>query len=253
MSQPRCEVIGDCTLWLGDCLTLRAQFDTDWAVVSDPPYGMSFDFTKERVNRTAGLRWGHGKTGTIPCRWTSSVHGDTEPFDPTLWLQYRHVILWGANHYTSRLPENACWLVWDKRDGTTSDNHSDCEMAWTNLSGPARLYRHLWRGVMRAGAENAVHGPKLHPAQKPVSLLAWCVAMTQGTVLDPYMGSGSTAAACILLGRPFVGCEIDPHWHTIACRRIEAAYKQPDLFIEHAKHQAATQQPLFPEVPICPS
>jgi site-specific DNA-methyltransferase (adenine-specific)/modification methylase len=96
--------------------------------------------------------------------------------------------LWGADHYYHQLPPAGAWLVWDKRDGSTSDDHADCEMAWTNIPGPARLWSQKWRGVIRAGEENVVHGPKCHPAQKPAALMQWCVEKTTGVVLDPFMG-----------------------------------------------------------------
>src|SRR5262245_41779006 len=92
----------------------------------------------------------------------------------------------GANHYASRLPDSPAWLVWDKRHGTTPDNHADVELAWTNLPSVARIYHHLWRGMIRAGEANVGRRGKWHPAEKPVELLQWCVAKTTGTVLDPY-------------------------------------------------------------------
>lgn len=224
------EQIGDCTLYCGDCRDVLPTLGHVDAVVTDPPYGIAFDFTKERHNRKTRLRWSRSQSHVVPVRWQSSVYGDTEPFDPLPWLQFPQVILWGANHYASQLPNSAAWLIWDKRDGTTPDNHSDCELAWSNLPGPARIHRQLWRGVMRAGAENATHGPKLHPAQKPVALMSWCLKKTTGLVCDPYMGSGSTAVACIALQRPFIGCEITPEYFDIACQRITDAYKQLALF-----------------------
>jgi site-specific DNA-methyltransferase (adenine-specific) len=105
-------------------------------------------------------------------------------------------------------------------------------LAWTNIDGVIRVHRQVWRGIVREGEENVVNEDKCHPAQKPVALMRWCVSMTTGTVLDPYMGSGTTGVACARAGRQFVGIEIDPTHFETACRRIEAAYRQPDLFIE---------------------
>ena len=112
----------------------------------------------------------------------------------------------------------------------TSDAFSDGELAWTNLRAPARLFTHLWRGIIRAGEANVSRRGKLHPAEKPVELLQWCVQKTTGTVLDPYMGSGTTGAACVRLGRAFVGIELDPHAFDVACQRLQTVCAQGTLF-----------------------
>src|SRR4030095_11316101 len=75
-------------------------------------------------------------------------------------------------------------------------------------------------------------GAKLHPAEKPIELMLWCAAKTTGTVLDPYMGSGSTGEACVRLGRAFVGIELDPHYFLVACDRLAAAARQGQLFAQ---------------------
>jgi len=85
-------------------------------------------------------------------------------------------------------------------------------------------------GLIRAGAENVSRGGKLHPAQKPLALLQWCVAKTTGTVLDPYMGSGTTGVACLALGRRFIGIEIDQEHFATACQRLTQAAAQGYLF-----------------------
>ena len=98
------------------------------------------------------------------------------------------------------------------------------------MPGVNRIYRHLWRGIIRAGDANVSRRAKYHPAEKPLELLQWCVAKTTGTVLDPYMGSGTTGAACLRLGRAFVGIELDPHYFQVACDRLTAAAQQGQLF-----------------------
>jgi site-specific DNA-methyltransferase (adenine-specific) len=225
--QVPCVQIGDrVTLYQGDALQIAPALQGIQAVIADPPYGVSFNFMRYRRSR-------HPLQAGIPAaRWAANVIGDAQPFDPTPWLAYPQVILWGANHYTSRLPERKAWLVWDKRDGSTPDNHADCELAWTNLPGNARIYRHLWRGMIRAGEANVGRRGKWHPAEKPVELMQWCVAKTTGTVLDPYMGSGTTGVACLALGRRFIGIEIDPDHFATACQRLQDAALQGHLFPE---------------------
>jgi site-specific DNA-methyltransferase (adenine-specific)/modification methylase len=224
------------TLYCGDALQIAPTLQPIDAVIADPPYGADFNFRKYRRSR-------HPLQAGIPAgRWAANVIGDDQPFDPAPWLVYPQVILWGANHYASRLPESKAWLIWDKRDGSPSDNHADGELAWTNLPGNARIYHHLWRGMIRAGEANVGRRGKWHPAEKPIELMQWCVAKTTGTVLDPYMGSGTTGVACLALGRRFIGIEIDPGHFATACQRLQAADAQGQLF---AAAQPATQARLF--------
>ena len=89
----------------------------------------------------------------------------------------------------------------------------------------------MWAGFQRDSEVGERH---LHPTQKPVELMLWCLEFFQhsNTILDPFMGSGTTGVACARLGRRFIGIEIEPKYFDIACKRIEQAYRQPDLFIE---------------------
>src|SRR4029450_5909734 len=125
--QAPCVQIGDLiTLYQGDALQIAPLLkQPTHALIADPPYGAAFDFTKKR----------RSKTSLQPCshqaRWSSTMIGDDQPFDPTPWLRYPQVILWGANHYASRLPDSPAWLTWYKRCGKTPDDFADCEHAWT--------------------------------------------------------------------------------------------------------------------------
>jgi site-specific DNA-methyltransferase (adenine-specific) len=141
------------------------------------------------------------------------------------------VVLFGANHYSTRLPQSPCWLIWDKRDGIASNDNADCEMAWTNINAPARLIRHRWYGMIRA-SERA-HSERYHPTQKPVAVMKWIIELTTkggDTIFDPFMGSGTTGVACLQLGRNFIGCEIDPKYYAIAEKRIREAAMQEVMF-----------------------
>ena len=220
-----CVQIGDLvTLYLGDAHVLAAGLQHIDALITDPPYGTNFDFTKRRSTQKPLQPSGPA------ARWTANIRGDDQPFDPTPWLGYPQVILWGADHYLDQLQTAGKWLVWDKRKDSTPDDHADGELAWTNLPGVLQIHRQKWRGLIREGEENVVHGGKLHPAQKPARLMEWCVAMTTGTVLDPYMGSGTTGLACLRLGRPFIGIELDPQYFQVACDRLAAHARQGQLF-----------------------
>jgi site-specific DNA-methyltransferase (adenine-specific) len=220
--QPPCVRIGEhIMLYQADALTLvpLLQGCSRAAVVTDPPYGIDFRHAKPRRPRR------HLQGYCSPAaRWDDNVCGDDMNFDPTPWLGYPEVILWGADHYYDRLPAGGSWLIWDKRDGATSDNFGDCEIAWVKRPGPARFWSQKWRGIIRAGAENVVHGPKLHPCQKPEAMMQWCLSFTTGSVvLDPFMGSGTTGLACLRAGRKFIGIEIDPTHFETARKRLQAA------------------------------
>lgn len=222
------ERIGDCRLILGDCLEVMPILEGFDAIVADPPYGIGY-------SRGAG---GGGFGGSK--RFTSNfdgrkVIGDDAPFDPAPFISAKYpTILWGANHFASRLPDAACWLVWDKRRGTTSNDFADCEMAWTNIKGPARCLPHMWNGGLR-DSEWGI--PRVHQTQKAIVVMEWCLGFLPDaeTILDPFVGSGTTLVACAKMGRKGIGIELDPDYFDIACKRVEEAYSQPDLFVEPPK------------------
>lgn len=225
-------------LVLGDCRDHLDGLPAEWAVVTDPPYGTNFDFGKVRKGRRSGLSWGEKGSEDVQRGWRR-IANDNVPFDPTPLLRFSTVILWGANNYSDKLPASSCWLVWDKRLDTTPDTFSDCELAWTSLKGAVRKFGHLWRGLVREGGENAVNGPKLHPAQKPIALMKWCLSFVppEVVVVDPYAGSGTTLAACLSLGRRCLGFEVDPEYHAVASRRLEAMATSCPLFPDSAPTQ----------------
>jgi site-specific DNA-methyltransferase (adenine-specific) len=216
----RKEVIGGQTLYLGDCREVMQGLEFD-AICTDSPYGISFS---------------HGGGGGKLARSTALDHmpiiGDDAPFDPAFLLALGvPCVLWGGNHFASRLPDSPAWLTWDKRCADYSNDQADCEMAWTNLGGPARMFRHVWNGMLR-GKESKT--PRVHPTQKPVALMEWCLGFLPNaqTILDPFMGSGTTLVACQRLGRQGIGIELDPEYFAIACRRVEEATRQRDMFVQ---------------------
>lgn len=190
------------TIYHADCRELLPWIVKHYVVdllLTDPPYGIS-----ERTSRKANGR----SNATESIDW-APVEGDSEPFNPSHLLGFNRTILWGANHYSDTLPASSSWLVWDKRDGTTPDDNADCELAWSNLGGPVRMYRHLWRGMIKASERNET---RLHPTQKPVRLFSWCIQRAKlkpgDLIIDPYMGSGPIAQAAMLMGMRYIGIEI---------------------------------------------
>jgi len=212
--------IGNCRLINADCLAVMPMLGKVDAVVTDSPYGVGFS---------------HGGGGGKLARSTKLDHmpiiGDDKPFDPAPILALSvPSIMWGGNHFANSLPPSPAWLVWDKRCADYSNDQADCEMAWTNLAFPARMFRHVWNGMLR-GSESKT--PRVHPTQKPVALMEWCLGFLPDakTILDPFMGSGSTGCACVNLGRSFIGIELDPDYFDVAVKRITEAHRQADLFV----------------------
>jgi site-specific DNA-methyltransferase (adenine-specific) len=223
----------------GDCLRcLPIEAD---AVISDPPYGISY-FHSGGGGGTSRLHGGDANTAREKAfrGKDAMIAGDAQPFDPRPWLSFGIVALFGANHYSDKLPKSSKWLIWDKivvPETYGKFSFADCEMAWTNQKGTARIYKHLWQGCRRAGESNK--GGKLHPNRKPVELMMWtmdqCGVPEGATVLDPYMGSGTTGIACYETGRRFIGIEIDPKHYDTAVARIQKAMQQPQLDFEGAQ------------------
>jgi DNA modification methylase len=230
------------TIIQGDCLQcLPIQAD---AVVTDPPYGIGFNHSG-----------GHGRfsqvgvTNASRQRGNHPVYGDDTPFDPTPWLSFDNVILWGADHFYPRLPDRGRWLAFNKlSDMEPWDSFSDVEFAWHSREGAARIFNMKWKGVAceKSGEDN---GLRLHPTQKPVRLMVWCLDQAElpegATVLDPYMGSGTTGVACIRTGRRFVGIEIDAgHFANANTRLQRELARGPLLPFSHTRTICrATQVP----------
>jgi DNA modification methylase len=192
------------------------------AVITDPPYGIGMDGHKQSDRRLDGKR----------LRKPYEFMGwDKETPAPQIFEEIRKLskvqVIWGGNYFD--LPPSRCWLVWDKAQKGL--DMSDGELAYTNMDKPLRIFQlhriHLWSD-----------GPE-HPTQKPLRLMQWCIdqAGNPQTILDPFMGSGTTGVAAIQMGRKFIGIEKEPKYFEIACKRIEQATKQEDMFVAMAKQE----------------
>jgi len=169
------------------------------------------------------------------------IIGDDEPFDPRPFLVAKNNILWGANHFASRLPDATRWLVWLKHDPGLfgKRTHAPFDLAWTDLGGSGRALKHIWDASIREGEWYGK--PNCHPHQKPVELMQWCIGFLPDdarTVIDPFMGSGPTGVAAVKSGRQFVGIEIEQKYFDIACKRIGDELRQPSMFAEPRKPSA---------------
>jgi site-specific DNA-methyltransferase (adenine-specific) len=203
--------IGNATLYLGDCAEILPTLTGINAVITDPPYGIKrFEKGSLRFDKK-----GEYKDGI---KWDKKP--PKEFFDMLLNVAPQSII-WGSNNF--ELPTSEYFLVWDKQQ--TVDNFASAELAYTNIKIPAKVFRF---GIHQ---HNKIE--KDHPTQKPISLMEWCISFCKDTqtICDPFMGSGTTGVACAKMGKTFIGIEKDPKYFDIACKRIELAYAQSDMFI----------------------
>lgn len=214
----RIEKIGNATLYLGDCLDILPTLEKVDAVITDPPYGINLKTDCSTLKRST--------------RTHQKIYGDDEEFDPSIYLSLGvPCAFFGADHFHHMLPAGGTWHAWDKRPQSKSNMFADFESWWTSWnSGPSRIFRYQWV----CGVHPGVTPEKIsHPTVKPVIIMSAVIEKTKfKLILDPFMGSGTTGVACAQLGRSFIGIEREPAYFDIACKRIEQAYKQGQLF-EH--------------------
>lgn len=199
------------TIYHGDSLIIAPSLQGRFVIIADPPYGMNWD---TNTNRFSGGQQGQ-KRGKD---WNAPIAGDDVPFDPSPWLKYQKVILFGSNHYAQRLPVGTT-LVWIKRNDTAFGSFlSDAEVAW--MKGGHGVY--CFRDVSGNSAGSS-YG-KVHPTQKTERVMHWCIEkanLLEGeTILDPFMGSGTTLRAAKDLGRKAIGIEIEERYCEIAAKRM---------------------------------
>jgi len=201
-------------LYLGDCLeVMKSMPDKSVdAVITDPPYGIGEDIRKADAS---------GRTEfTTTKRWDLKIP-DKEYFEEMFRIGNDQVI-WGGNYFVDYLRNSRCWLIWDKMQKFSG---ADAELAWTSFDKSTKVFR-------KSRVEFHSEEKKMHPTQKPLSLMKWVLEnyTNEGdTILDPFMGSGTTGVACVQTGRNFIGIEIDPTYFAIAERRIKEAEAQPRL------------------------
>lgn len=197
-------IIGDCILYCADCLDILPTLEKVDAVITDPPYGIGY--------AAQPTKWSRDNIKRSSEDWDNSI-----PNIDSLLLPSCDIMIWGGNHFP--LPPSRGWLVWIKPPGLPS--YGTSELCWTNLEMPVK---HLECERCNGDKWN-------HPTQKPLRLMLWCMGFTKGhTILDPFMGSGTTGVAAVQLGRKFIGIEKDPKYFEIACERIRQAYAQGKLF-----------------------
>lgn len=203
------QTLGNAELWLGDCREVLPLLPDVDLILTDPPYGIGF--------------------AAQPTLWQRKAGKEAESWDnetPPAWLfglmleKAKNLIVWGGNYYT--LPPSRGWLTWFKPDAPPSMAHF--EMAWTSFDMNAKQLKH---SISATNPERVGH-----PTQKPVKVMEWSLTFAPDaeTILDPFMGSGTTGVACTNLGKRFIGIERERKYFDLACERIARAQAQERLF-----------------------
>jgi len=194
---------GGMTIYHGDCREILPTLPSVDLVLTDPPYGLGWQ----------------GHPGS-KITWQTIV-GDDGALDLRFVLEAScRVIVFGANNYPEQLPHSGRWICWDKRTCEDADRMlgSPFELAWSNATtGYDKMYR-----VMHGGVVNANGGKRVHPTEKPIALMRKIIqdVTPSETILDPFMGSGTTLRAAKDLGRKAIGIEIEERYCEIAAKRL---------------------------------
>lgn len=203
------------TIYHGDCREIIPQLTAVDLLLTDPPYGLGMDVKMFKRN---------GKCdGGKKIRNTTFLNTNWDSAPPPRWLleemieKAKYSIIWGGNYFN--LPPARCFLVWDKDNGTTT--FADCELAWTNLDKAVRKIKFRWNGMLQEDMKNKE--TRYHPTQKPLGVIKWAIGQAPEecqTILDPFMGSGTTLRAAKDLGRQAIGIELEEKYCEIAAIRL---------------------------------
>jgi len=215
---------GDSTKDIETLLDVDPSIDSFDVLLTDPPYGISVVGDSPRLS---GGSLGFNPDDKGKPKNYRPVEGDDTDYDPSFLLSYGDIqLIFGAQCFASKLPENPRWLVWDKKpESNTGNFFGDAELIWTNDTDrkSVKIYRHIWNGMVREGDRKA-EGERVHPTQKPVGLLGEFLkdySEEKDTVLDPYGGSGSTLIACEQLNRRCFMRELNPVYCQVIIDRWE--------------------------------
>ncbi len=203
--------IGPCRLICADCFDVLPTLSGVNAVITDPPYGV--DWNTDYTRFTTGF--------DVPRQSHKKIENDDKPFDPSPFLSFKTVVMFGANCFSDKLPQGS-WLVWDKRFANGQAFLADGEAAWLNKGHGVYIRSVTSQGFVRPE-------PREHPTQKPVAIMEWCIEKSgvhlEEIVLDPFMGSGTTGVACVRTERQFIGIEKEPKYFDIAVERIRREWQ----------------------------
>lgn len=234
-----------------DCMQGMAEFPDkffDLAIV-DPPYGINVGSASmgaggvSHLTKTAPLKIGGGYRTIGGSKPFGNQSGGGLCISPTIYKAFddshtpsaeyfkelsrvaKKQIIWGGNYFLDYLSATECMIVWDK--GRRGINFADCEIAWTNIQEPCRVFEFLWNGMLQGDMSNKEE--RIHPTQKPVRLYTWLLnnfAERGNRILDTHVGSASSLIACERMGFKYVGFEIDEDYYRLAKERLDEECKQ---------------------------
>ena len=223
--------IGPCRLIRGDCLEVLPTLSGIDAVVTDPPYGTRGSDAASRHDAANG--W--SQFGVL--EW-DKPRPSPEHFAALLSLNVPTVI-WGGNYFSDMLPPRSKFLIWDK--GQTDFSLADVEQAWCSWDGAARRITYARAKALQDG--------KIHPTQKPLAVMVWCLDFVEEaeTILDPFAGSMTTGVACIRTDRKAILIEKERKYFDDGCRRIDLAWQDRKSWIPFDEPPPPVQRDLFTE------
>jgi len=200
----------------------------DLAIV-DPPYGIGEDGAKTQSRRVSCKKWKNPADSKYKTGGWDKEPPSVEYFNELMRVS-KNQIIWGANHFISRIPfDSSCWIVWKKNGNCEGADFADCELAWSSFKTAVRFIDFPWTGF---GAVNAGES-RIHPTQKPVALYKWLLsryAKPGDKILDTHGGSGSICIACHDLGYDLTWMELDADYYKAACKRYKNHAAQGSLF-----------------------
>lgn len=210
----------------GDCLEVMKDIPDKSVdlVLTDPPYGIGEARNRNKTRSCLAIAKDYGESN-----WDDSIPSK-EYFKERLRVS-KNQIIFGGNYFIEHLYNSPCWIVWDKDNGAS--DFADCELAWTSFKSAVRKYKYKWQGMLQENMKEKEQ--RFHPTQKPIGLFEWILdnySERGMTILDPFLGSGTTAIAAHNTGRFFIGVEKEPKYCEIARQRLEQAQSQQSLFAE---------------------
>ena len=209
-----------------DCMEGMKEFPDNYfeLAIVDPPYGIGEGGEKNKT-----------RTALAKAKEYKNFHGadlkspDMEYFSELFRISQNQII-WGANHFISKVSKDShCWVVWDKDNG--DNDFADCELAWTSFPTAVRRIRYKWQGMLQENMKDKEF--RIHPTQKPIALYEWLLtkyANKGDKILDTHVGSASSLIACHRLGFDYVGFELDKDYYDMANKRLETEKSQTSIF-----------------------
>ena len=191
-------------------------------ILTDPPYGIGEAAGKNKSRGNMAVAKDYGDL-----EWDNAIPSKAY-FDEIMRVS-KHQVIFGGNYFVEHLRNSPCWIVWDKDNG--ENDFADCELAWCSFSSAVRRLKLRWNGMLQHNMKEKEH--RIHPTQKPVRLFEWILekyAQPGWVIMDPFLGSGSSAIAAKRLGYEFIGVEREQSYFEAALERIPREVAQGRLF-----------------------